>query len=113
INISTAFGVPAFLVNQGKNVTAWGSGMAEQSAAFVRYTLSPHMLRFQQEINRKLFLRSNNFAEFNPAGLMRGTLKERNEAYKSALGGSNVPGYMCINEVRKLENLPPLDNEVY
>lgn len=113
INICTAFGIPGFLVNQGKNVTSWGSGMAEQGMAFVRYALMPHMVRFQQELNRKLFLRSHNFIEFNPAGLMRGTLKERNEAYKSALGGSNVPGYMAINEVRRIENLAPLDNKIY
>jgi len=113
INICTAIGVPGFLVNQGKNVTAWGTGMAEMSAAFVRYTLSPHYVRWDQELNRKLFMRSGHFVETNPAGLMRGTLKERNEAYKSALGGSNVPGYMAINEVRQLENMPPLDSDIY
>ncbi|WP_052481026.1 phage portal protein [Gilvimarinus agarilyticus] len=113
INICTAIGVPGFLVNQGKNVTAWGTGMAEMSTAFVRYTLSPHMVRWDQELNRKLFMRTEQFVETNPAGLMRGTLKERNEAYKSALGGSNVPGYMSINEVRQLENMPPMDSDLY
>lgn len=113
INVCTAFGIPAFLMNLGKNVTAWGTGMAEQGMALVRYTLSPHMVRFQQEVNRKLFIRDNTFAEFNSAGLMRGTLKDRNESYKSALGGSNVPGYMSINEVRRLENLPPIDDPIY
>jgi len=87
--------------------------MAEQGLGFVRFTLSPHMLRFQQEVNRKLFMRSDSFCEFNPAGLMRGTLKERNEAYKTALGGSNVPGYMSINEVRRLENMERLGNPIY
>ncbi|MCK9468100.1 MAG: phage portal protein [Porticoccaceae bacterium] len=113
LNIATAFGIPGFMVNQGDKVTAWGSGMAELGLAFIRYTMSPHIVRFEQELNRKLFLRRPEFAEFVTAGLMRGTLKERNEAYKSALGGSNVPGYMAINEVRRIENLPPLDNPVY
>lgn len=113
LNIATAFGIPGFMVNQGEKVTAWGSGMAELGLAFIRYTMSPHIVRFEQELNRKLFLRRPEFAEFVTAGLMRGTLKERNEAYKSALGGSNVPGYMAINEVRRLENMPRIENPVY
>ena len=113
IDIARAFGLPAFMVNETEKSTSWGSGIAEIGLAFIRYTLQPHLIRFEQELNRKLFLRSNHFVEFNTAGLMRGTLKERNEAYKSAMGGSNVPGYMAINEVRKLENLPPIDGEEY
>jgi len=113
VDIARAFGLPSFMVNETEKSTSWGSGIAEIGLAFIRYTLQPHMVRFEQEINRKLFLRSGYFVEFNAAGLMRGTLKERNEAYKSALGGSNVPGYMAINEVRRLENLPPLEGEVY
>ncbi len=113
INICTAFGMPAFMVNQGSKVTAWGSGMAEMSMGFVRYTLSPHMLRFDQELNRKLLMGTKHYIETNPAGLMRGTLKERNESYKSAMGGSNVPGYMSINEVRTLENMPPINGDIY
>ncbi|TNE83296.1 MAG: phage portal protein [Gammaproteobacteria bacterium] len=113
INICTAFGIPGFMVNQGTKVTAWGTGMAEMGLAFVRYTLSPHIVRFEQEMNRKLFMRGDSFVEFNSAGLMRGTLKERNEAYRTALGGSNVPGYMAINEVRRIENMPPLANPIY
>lgn len=113
INICTAFGLPAFLVNQGDKVTAWGSGMAEMGLAFVRYTLTPHIVRWQQEMNRKLFMRTRHYCEFQTAGLIRGTLKERNDAYKSALGGSNVPGYMSINEVRRLENLMPIADAEY
>lgn len=113
VNLCTAFGIPAWMVNQGNKLTAWGSGMAEVGLAFVRYTLTPHTNRFQQELNRKLFLRTPFFVEFNSAGLMRGTLKERNEAYKSALGGSNVPGYLAINEVRRIENYVRLENPIY
>lgn len=108
VDIARAFGLPSFMVNETEKSTSWGSGIAEIGLAFIRYTLQPHLVRFEQELNRKLFLRSNHFVEFNTAGLMRGTLKERNEAYKSALGGSNVPGYIAPDEVRKLENLPPL-----
>jgi len=113
VDIARAFGLPSFMVNETEKSTSWGSGIAEIGLAFIRYTLQPHLVRFEQELNRKLFIRTKHFVEFNTAGLMRGTLKERNEAYKSALGGSNVPGYMAINEVRRLENLPPMDNTIY
>lgn len=113
VDIARAFGIPSFMVNETDKSTSWGSGIAEIGLAFIRYTLQPHLVRFEQELNRKLFLRSQNFVEFNTSGLMRGTIKERNESYRTALGGSNVPGYMAINEVRRLENMAPITNEIY
>ena len=44
---------------------------------------------------------------------MRLTLKDRNEAYRQAIGGSQGPGWMTVNEVRKLENMPPINDERY
>lgn len=112
-DIARAFGLPGFMVNDSEKSTTWGTGMAEISLGFIRYTLQPHLNRFQQEINRKLFLNSGYFVEFNTAGLLRGTTQQRYEAYGKALGGSNVPGFMAINEVRRIENLPPLANVIY
>jgi len=112
-DIARAFGLPGFMVNDSDRSTTWGTGMAEISLGFIRYTLQPHLNRFQQELNRKLFMNSGHFVEFNTAGLLRGTTQQRYEAYGKALGGSNVPGFMSINEVRKIENLTPLDNTIY
>ena len=112
-DIARAFGLPGFMVNDSEKSTTWGTGMAEISLGFIRYTLQPHLNRFQQELNRKLFLNTPYFVEFNTAGLLRGTTQQRYEAYGKALGGSNVPGFKSINEVRKLENLPPLANPIY
>lgn len=109
-DIARAFGLPSFMVNQEQKTTSWGSGIGEIGLAFLRYTLGPHLNRFQQEINRKLFLHQTSFAEFISANLMRLTLKDRNDAYRQAVGGSHGPGWMTINEVRKLENLPQIKN---
>jgi HK97 family phage portal protein len=106
--IARAFGIPLFLLGETEKSTSWGSGLAELGLALVRYTLMPHLNRFQQEINRKLFLKSDRYVEHILEGLLKGTTKERFEAYKVALGGSNVPGWMTPNEVRRLENRAPL-----
>jgi HK97 family phage portal protein len=107
-DIARAFGLPSFMVNQEQKSTSWGSGISEIGLSFLRFTLRPHLNRFEQEINRKLFLTSDKFAEFLTASLMSMTLKERNEAYRQAIGGSQGPGWMTVNEIRKLENLPAL-----
>lgn len=111
--IARAFGLPSFMVNQEQKTTSWGSGVSEIGQIFLRYTLMPYVQRFEQELNRKLFLRSDKFANFVTAGLVRATIKERYESYKSALGGSNVPGFLSINEVRRLEDMPRIDNPDY
>lgn len=107
-DIARAFGLPSFMVNQEQKSTSWGSGIGEIGLSFLRFTLGPHLNRFEQEVNRKLFLKKPMFAEFIAANLMRLTLKDRNEAYRQAIGGSQGPGWMSIDEVRKLENLPEL-----
>ena len=49
------------------------------------------------------------FCEFNTKGIERGDLKSRNESYRIALGRAGEPGWMTVNEVRRAENLPPLE----
>jgi HK97 family phage portal protein len=112
-DIARAFGLPSFMVNQEQKSTSWGSGIGEIGLSFLRFTLGPHLNRFEQEINRKLFLKGNQFAEFLTAILMRMTLKDRNEAYRQAIGGSQGPGWLAINEVRKMENLTVFPEERY
>ena len=79
-----------------------------QSQEFVTYTLMPYITRIENEINLKLF-RNNEigykFIEFNVNGLLRGDVKSRNEAYKTAI----TNGYMSINEVRQKENLNSIE----
>ena len=79
-----------------------------QSQEFVTYTLMPYITRIENEMNYKLF-RTNEvgktFIEFNVNGLLRGDVKTRNEAYKTAI----TNGYMSINEVRQKENLNSIE----
>ena len=79
-----------------------------QSQEFVTYTLMPYITRIEAEMNYKLFRTNeigNTFIEFNVNGLLRGDVKSRTEAYKTAI----TNGYMSINEVRQKENLNSIE----
>lgn len=109
-DIARLFGVPPHMIGHTSASTSWGTGIEQQSIGFVRYTLQGHLDGIEQEINRKFWpVRETFFAEFNVAGLERGDYKTRNEGYRIALGRAGEPGWMTVNEVRKLENLAPIE----
>lgn len=108
-DIARIFGVPPHMIGHTTNTTSWGSGVEQMGIGFVKYTLQRHLVKFEQEINRKLWpSRQKYFVEFNTSGLERGDYKARNEGYRIAIGRAGEPGWMTVNEVRKLENLPPI-----
>lgn len=107
-DIARAFGVPPHMVGETDKSTSWGSGIEQQGIGFVQYTLAPHLHRIEQEINRKCFRTERLFVEFNVEGLLRGDSKARAEYYTRALGGTQNPAWMTPNEIRRLENLPPV-----
>lgn len=102
----------AFLVSPdliGENTTsAWGTGLEQRMIAHVKHTIDPHAKKIEQELNRKLFPRSlRMFVEFNREGLLSGDSKAEAEYFARALGGPGAQGWMAINEVRRIKNLPP------
>lgn len=108
-DIARIFGVPPFMVGHTDKTTSWGSGVEQMGIGFVKYTLQRHLVKFEQELNRKLWpSRQRYYVEFATAGLERGDYKSRNEGYRIAIGRAGEPGWMSVNEVRKLENLPPV-----
>lgn len=115
IDIARAFGVPPFMIGETEKTSSWGSGVEHMSLGYLKYTLQPHLSRWEQEINRKCFMTARRFAEFSVVGLLRGDDKGRSEYYRQALGGSQGPGWMTTNEIRRLENLPPIagGNRIY
>lgn len=108
-DIARFYGVPPHMIGLVDKTTSWGTGIEQQSIGFIKYTLQRHLVKIEQEINRKVFRRSPVFfAEFVTAGLERGDYKSRNEGYRIAIGRAGEPGWMTINEVRRLDNLPPI-----
>lgn len=108
--ICRVFGVPPFMIGHTEKTTSWGSGVEQMSIGFVKYTLQRHLVAFEQEINAKLFpVRTARFCEFVTAGLERGDIKTRFEAYRVALGRAGEAPWMRPSEIRDLENLSPDD----
>jgi len=108
-DIARALGVPPFMIGATEKTTSWGSGVEHMGQGFVTFTLTRHLKPAEQEINRKCFRTSTYFCEFNVDGLQRGDLKTRGDYYRQAIGGSQGPGWMIPDEIRRLENLGPID----
>jgi HK97 family phage portal protein len=69
VDIARAFGVPPILIQEGEKTSSWGSGVEQIIIAFVRFTLAPHLERFRDELNRKLFRRAGRVANFDTEAL--------------------------------------------
>lgn len=104
--VARIYGVPPFMIGHNEKTTSWGSGVAEMGTAFVRYVLRSHLNAFQNEINRKFFRTARRVAEFDTFELERADLKTLFETFRAALGRAGEPGFMDVNEVRRLINLP-------
>lgn len=109
VEIARAFGAPPHMIGETSASTSWGSGIEQMSMGFVRYTLGPHLRRIEQELNRKLWPRSTRyFTEFNRDGLLAGDSKTEAEVLGKSLGGPGAQGWVTVNEVRRIKNLPPV-----
>ncbi len=103
------FFVPPHLIGDVERSTSWGSGIAEQGVAFVRYSLMPWIVRLERVLNQ-LLPESGMYVKFNTAALERGDIKTRYESY--ALG--RQWGFKSVNDIKQLEDEQPVDGgDVY
>lgn len=109
VDIARAFGVPPHLIGETSASTSWGSGLEEMTRAFMLYTVQPHLKRFEQELNRKLFPRNTRyFFEFDRDALMQVNSAAQAEYFRAALGGPGTgQGWMTVDEVRRAKRLQP------
>jgi len=109
IDIARAFGVPPVLIGEGEKTSSWGAGVEQILRAFLTFTLNPRLVMMEQELSRKLWpKRERYFVEFNRSGWLEGDNKAQAEFISKALGGPGAQGWMTVNEVRRLNNLPPI-----
>lgn len=103
------FGVPPFMVGHTEKTTSWGTGLEQQILGFQKFTLRRRLKRIEQALMKQLLSPQDRAAgvviEFNLEGLLRGDSTARAHFYTSMLSA----GVMMINEVRALENLPPVE----
>lgn len=111
IEIARAFGVPPHMIGENEKTSSWGTGIEQMTLGYVKFTLSPYLTRWEQELNRKLFRTAKNFVSFDLSGLLRGDDKARADYLRQAIGGSQGPGWMTPDEVRHEEYLLPIGDE--
>jgi HK97 family phage portal protein len=110
--ICEAMGVPPIMIGNSEKTSSWGTGVEQITLGFVKFTLQPHLSRWEEEINRKLYRTAGRFVEFNLDALLRGDSKAQAEAFRLALGGpGSGDAWMSVDEVRKLKNMPALGGE--
>lgn len=100
------FDVPPVLVHHA-NVTTWGTGVEQIISGFHKFTVRPMLVSIEQALRKRVLTpaqRARLSVEFSFEALLRGDPKSRADFY--AVGLQN--GYITRNEVRQLENLPPV-----
>ncbi|PQL04908.1 phage portal protein [Pantoea ananatis] len=100
------FRVPPFMVGHTTKQSSWASSVEGMNLLFLTNTLRPLLVNIEQEISRCLLDGSDDvFAEFSVEGLLRADTAGRSAYYTTALQN----GWMSRNDVRRLENLPPIE----
>lgn len=81
------------------------SNIEQQSLEFVTDTLMPWLVAWEQAIRRDLITSPRVFfAEHNVAGLLRGDIKSRYEAYRIG----REWGWLSADDIRHMENMNPV-----
>lgn len=100
------FGVPPVMVGHA-NVTTWGSGVEQILEGFYKVTVAPAVVSIQQAIAKRVLTagqRARYTVEFSIDALLRANLKDRAAIYATQVQN----GLKTRNEVRQLENDPPI-----
>lgn len=86
------------------------SNIEQQSLEFVKYTLDPWVIRWEQSLQKALLLpgeKGKYFIKLNVDGLLRGDYQSRMQGY--SIGRQN--GWYSTNDIREMEDLNPLSDE--
>ena len=106
--IARIFRVPPHMVGDLEKSSF--SNIEQQSLEFVKYTLEPWLVRWEQSMVRSLLSPSEKqeyFIKFNVDGLLRGDYASRMSGYATA----RQNGWMSANDIRELENLDRIPAE--
>lgn len=107
--IARIFRVPPHMVGDLEKSSF--SNIEQQSLEFVKYTLDPWVIRWEQAISRALLNSEEKklyFSKFNVDGLLRGDYVSRMNGYATA----RQNGWMSANDIRELENLDRIPTEL-
>ncbi|KZC82967.1 portal protein [Sphingobium yanoikuyae] len=107
--ICRIYGVPPHMVGHTAGNTQLGSSITEQTRGFSMFTLRRRVKRIEAALRKQLLtprdIAEGIIIEINLEGLLRGAPAERSAFYNAGLQN----GWFTINEVRALENMPPVE----
>jgi HK97 family phage portal protein len=105
-DVARAFNIPPHLL--GLPGTNTYSSVEQNNIAFVTHTLRPIVQKLESAFTPLMTSEpggSTAFIKFTLDGLLRGDANSRFTAYSVGLQA----GYLTINDIRRLEDLPPVD----
>lgn len=100
--IATMFRVPLPMI--GDLTNAHYSNVEQLDLQFVKHTMIPHIVEFEQEVNAKCFSereRGKKYCKVSVNGLLRGDLNARKEFYRDMIQN----GVFTANDVLALEDM--------
>lgn len=103
LSIAMLFGVPPHMLGLVDKTTSWGTGIEQQTLGFVTYTLGSWIGRFEDTWSA--MLPTPQAARFNVNEMLRSDAAGRYAVY----GAARASGLLTQNEIRALENYPPID----
>jgi len=106
--IARIFRVPPHMVGDLEKSSF--SNIEQQSLEFVKYTLDPWVIRWEQALSRALLAsdeKQTHFFRFNVEGLLRGDYQSRMGGYATA----RQNGWMSANDIRSLEDMDLITDE--
>ncbi|SFF52934.1 phage portal protein [Blastococcus tunisiensis] len=106
-DVARAFRVPPHLIGSTEKTSSWGAGIQEMSRGFVVFSLGGHLTRLESHMTR-LVREERPLAQvkLNTDALLRGETVTRYRAHEVGLRA----GFLTLDEVRRIEDLPPLPN---
>ena len=84
------------------------NNIEHQALEFLTDTMLPHITKFEQEFNRKLFVGTRFYAKFNVDGLLRGDFQSRSVAIQTLRNA----GLISTNEGREMAGMNPISDAV-
>ena len=101
--VCRVYGVPGELVG-AKGASSWGTGIGEKIQGFVKFTIAPLCIRWEQALDWSLLTEREKdegyYFAFNIDALIRGDPKARAELYKIF----REIAAMDVNQIRELED---------
>ena len=105
--VANVFQIPAVFLNAKDGINF--SKNEEINRFYLQHTLLPIIKQYEEEFNRKLLTREDRkrgmYFKFNIKSFLRADSQTQAEVYFKAVRS----GYNTINEIRALEDLPPIE----